>query len=148
MSAPNTAIGAIMPVLSRGVRWGILIFFILVTLLPPLWLILSSLKTNLEFETDPFGWPEKIQWNNYRNALALTGLVRFMLNSVYISALSTALNLLVSCMAAFTLARLEFRLQRIILRAFSICILVPIIALIIPYLRIVRTIGLSTRASD
>ena len=141
-SAATLPTAHIFPTLSRTVCWAILIFFIIVTLFPPLWLILSSLKTNLEFETNPFGLPEKIQWSNYRNALELTGLFRFMLNSIFVSSMATALNIFVSCMAAFALARLDFRMQKLIIRAFSICILVPIISLVIPYLRIVRGIGL------
>lgn len=132
----------ILPIASRTVRWVILGFFIVMTLFPPLWLILSSLKTNLEFQVDPFGLPAEIQWSNYRNALELTGLFRFMLNSMYVSLMSTILNLVVSCMAAYALARFNFRLQGAIVRTFSICILVPIISLIIPYLRVVRVIGL------
>lgn len=133
---------SIFPNLSRTMRWTILAFFLVMTLFPPLWLILSSLKTNLEFQTDPFGLPASIQWGNYRTALELTGLFRFMLNSVYVSLMSTLLNLIVSCMAAYTLARFDFRAQRFLVRAFSVCILVPIISLVIPYIRIVRTIGL------
>lgn len=133
---------SIFPVVSRTVRWTILCFFIVMTIFPPLWLILSSLKTNLEFQVDPFGWPEKIQWGNYQNALQLTGLFRFMLNSMFVSLMSTALNLVVSCMASYALARFDFRLKKVIVRAFSVCILIPIIALVIPYLRIVRMIGL------
>ena len=138
-----TAGGKIFPTLSNTMRWVVLIFFIVMTLFPPLWLILSSLKTNLEFQVDPFGLPEQIQWGNYRNALELTGLWRFMINSIVVSALSTLLNLLVSCMAAFVLARFHFRLQKIITRMFSVAILVPIISLIIPYLIIVRFLGLN-----
>lgn len=133
---------SIFPAVSRTVRWAILCFFVVMTLFPPLWLMLSSLKTNLEFQVDPFGWPDKIQWSNYRNALQLTGLFRFMLNSIVVSVMSTVLNLAVSCMAAYALARFNFRLQKTLVRMFSICILIPIISLVIPYLRIVRVLGL------
>lgn len=133
---------SILPIASRTIRWTILCFFIVMTLFPPLWLMLSSLKTNLEFQVNPFGWPEKIQWSNYRNALQLTGLFRFMLNSAFVSLMSTVLNSVVSCMAAYALARFDFRLRKITIRAFSVCILIPIISLVIPYLRIVKAVGL------
>jgi raffinose/stachyose/melibiose transport system permease protein len=123
-------------------KWSVLSFFFAFTLLPLLWLLVSSFKTNFEFLARPFSLPAVWQLGNYLNAIRISGLPRLFVNSVIVSAGSTALNILAASMAGFILAREAFRLQNLILNLIVAGILVPIIALMVPYFRLISSLGL------
>lgn len=123
-------------------KWSILLFFLVFTFVPLGWLVLSSFKTNFEFETKPFALPAVWQFANYVKAIQISGLPRLFFNSILVSSLSTVLNLLVSAMAAFVLSRLRFPLQNAILTTLTAGVLIPIIALMVPYFSIIRALGL------
>lgn len=128
--------------LTRFLKWSILIFFLIFTLVPLLWLVISSFKTNFEFETAPFSLPAQIQWINYIKAIRISGLPRLFLNSILVSSASTVLNLLITSMGAFVLSRLRFALQNTILTILTAGVLIPIIALMVPYFSLIRVLGL------
>ena len=128
--------------ITRALKWTTLLIFVIVALFPMLWLIYSSLKSNFEFQNAPFAPPTELRLDNYVRALRISGLPRLMVNSLIVSSLSTALNILVASLAAYMLARFHFRLKRMLSMLIIACIFVPIIALMIPYYRLITTIGL------
>jgi raffinose/stachyose/melibiose transport system permease protein len=93
-----------MKLIAKLLKWGVLLFFLVFTLLPLVWLVLSSFKTNFEFETQPFSLPAVWQFENYVKAVQISGLPRLFLNSVLVSTVSTVLNILITSMAAFVLS--------------------------------------------
>ncbi|MBN2050723.1 MAG: carbohydrate ABC transporter permease [Spirochaetales bacterium] len=123
-------------------KWLFLGFFFLYTLLPFLWLILSSFKTNYEFTTAPFSFPETWQFENYVKAIRISGLPRLFVNSLIVSVGSTALNLFVSSLGAFVFARERFRFQNLLLNIIIAGVLIPIIGLMVPYFKIITTLRL------
>lgn len=123
-------------------KGSILLFFLLFTFIPLGWLVLSSFKTNFEFETNPFALPAVWQFGNYVKAIQISGLPRLFFNSIVVSSFSTMLNLLVTAMAAFVLSRLRFPFQNAILTTLTAGVLIPIIALMVPYFSIIRALGL------
>lgn len=122
--------------------WVIMIFFLLYTLLPILWLILSSLKTNLELTSSPFGLPAVPQFKNYINAFNVSGLGGLFFNSIFISICATLLNVLIACMASYVLSRFTFKFREQIFNLFVIGILVPINALMVPYFTLITKLHL------
>ena len=77
-------------------------------IIPIGWMILSSLKTNREFLTDPWGLPEVWQWENYVLAFR-QGVGKFFFNSVLVTAVSVLLIVIISAMASYALSRFEFK---------------------------------------
>mgnify|MGYP006299879871 FL=1 len=118
-----------------------LIFFLFSTFIPLAWLLVGSLKTNLELQTEPFSLPDVPQFSNYVEAVQISSLHRLFLNSVFVSGLSTVVNLLVVSMAAYVFSRFRFRFQNALLNLILAGVLVPIVALMVPYFRIITTIG-------
>ncbi|MDD4573016.1 MAG: carbohydrate ABC transporter permease, partial [Sphaerochaeta sp.] len=90
---------------ANTLKWILLLALMALALLPILWLLVSSFRTNLELQVSPFGWPAKMQWGNYANALAMASLPRLLLNSVVVAASAVVLNTLITSMAAFILSR-------------------------------------------
>ncbi len=128
--------------LAKFGKWFVLIFFFIFTFVPLLWLLLSSFKTNLELQLEPFALPDVWQFQNYVNAVQISNLPRLFLNSVVVSGASTAITLLITSMAAFVFAREKFPLQQPILNVILAGVLVPIIGLMTPYFRLTNTLGL------
>ncbi len=131
-----------MKLIAKLLKWGVLLFFLVFTLLPLVWLVLSSFKTNFEFETQPFSLPAVWQFENYVKAIQISGLPRLFLNSVLVSTVSTVINILITSMAAFVLSRERFILQNLILTILTAGVLIPIIALMVPYFSIIKLLGL------
>ena len=127
---------------SQILKWGLLIFFLLFTLIPLLWLLISSFKTNLELQMKPFSLPGEWQFANYLNAVRISGLPRLFINSCLVSSISTLLAMLVTSMAAFVFARERFPLQQTLLNLIIAGVLVPIVGLMAPYFRLTNAIGL------
>ncbi|MDC7249941.1 MAG: carbohydrate ABC transporter permease [Sphaerochaetaceae bacterium] len=124
-------------------KWFYLIFFLCITLLPLIWLFITSFKTNLEFETaSAFSLPKVWQFGNYVKAISMSGLPRLFLNSIIVAVFATALNLIVSAMGAFAIAREKFKLNNLLLSVIMSGVLIPIIALMVPYFRLIKNLFL------
>jgi raffinose/stachyose/melibiose transport system permease protein len=138
MATRNRVLSALVTLL----KWSFLLFFLAVALLPLLWLLLNSFKTNLELQVSPFSLPARWSLDNYRNAIALSSLPRLFLNSVIVAAGTVLLNILVTSMAGFVLAREAFRGREAIHTLLTAGILIPIIAFMVPYFTLVTRTGL------
>lgn len=123
-------------------KWGMLTFFLLYTLLPMLWLVMSSLKTNTELMGSPFSLPAKLQFSNYINAITVSGLGTLFMNSVIISLSATLLNVLVAAMAGYVISRFNFKFKEGFFTIFITGILVPINALMVPYFTLINKMNL------
>ena len=124
-------------------KWFYLFFFLCITVLPLVWLFITSFKTNFEFETaSAFSLPTIWQFQNYQKAIAMSGLPRLFLNSIIVASVATAVNLFVSSMGAFAIAREKFKFSGLLLTVIMSGVLIPIIALMVPYFRIIKTLNL------
>jgi raffinose/stachyose/melibiose transport system permease protein len=124
------------------IKWLFLVVLLSAALLPLLWLFLSSLRTNLELQISPFGWPEKFQWVNYIKALKMANLPRLFLNSILTAAAAVLLNITVTSLASFILAREQFRGRDILYTILITGILIPVIAFMVPYFTLITRIKL------
>ena len=125
------------------VRWFLIIFFAVYTLFPLIWLVISSFKTNFEFlAKSPFSLPAVWQVGNYVNALKVAGLGRMLLNSVFIGLVATVFNVMVASMSAYCISRFNFRGKELLFLLFTVGILVPLNALMVPYFVIINKLNL------
>ncbi|MBL8968128.1 MAG: carbohydrate ABC transporter permease [Spirochaetaceae bacterium] len=133
---------SLAPLAAGLFKWAVLGFFLAVALFPLLWLVLNSLKTNLELQASPFALPARPAFENYANAIAMAELPRLFLNSVVVAAGTVFLNLLVSSMAGFVLSRESWRGRDGVRTVLEAGVLVPIIAFMVPYFTLVTKLGL------
>ena len=122
--------------------YAVLLFFTLVLLTPILWLVLATFKTNQEILIDPAFFPSALNTQGWVDAFTKTNLVGVFLNSFIISVSSTLCVLVVASMAAYPLARFDFRGKRFLTLFFSLGIIVPVTALIVPELYLMYTLRL------
>ena len=109
-----------------------LIFLLCVVMIPLLWMLLNSLKTNNEMFKNSLALPNVWKFKNYSYAWQ-KGLSRYFLNSVFITAVSVTVICLVGALAAYGLSRFNFRLKNVIfffilggLMVSEYCALVPL----------------------
>jgi len=129
-------------IIAKTAKWAVLLFFLVFTFLPLLWLFITSFKTNFELLTSPLSLPATWQFQNYINAFQLSDLHLLFVHSVLVSFLSMGLNILVASMAAYVLSRYHFGFNNVILSILLAGILIPIIALMVPYFKLISRSGL------
>lgn len=126
----------------RTLRFIFLGFFVLISIGPLIWIVMSSFKSNREILSSAFSLPTSFSFSGYEAALDIAPIFKFYGNSIFISVLSTVLNVLVVSMASYVLARHKFRGNTSITLLLSVSLLIPTAALLMPIYRIMTTIGL------
>jgi raffinose/stachyose/melibiose transport system permease protein len=99
---------------------------------PLIVMVLSSFKTNAEIFTSPFALPRSFTLANAGKVWTETNFVQYLANSLIVTGASIVLILLFSTMAAYAIARYEFRFSNAVLMFFLSGMTVPLKLAIIP----------------
>ena len=101
-------------------------------LFPLIWAFYNSFKPPVEYDKDSFALP--IQWtvDNYQKVFTSieangTNIFTSLLNSIWMSALSTFLGLFASCLTAYVVAKYRFKASGLI---YTVAIFIQIIPLV------------------
>lgn len=89
-----------------------LFLFVLAVIMvfPFYWMINSSLKSLDEYyQATPTFFPNKIHFENYKNAWESADFGRYMINTLIVGVTSTVLSLFITIFAAFAFSRLKFK---------------------------------------
>jgi len=105
-------------------------------------MVASSFKTNAEIFSSPLSLPTHFSTANLEKVWTETNFVRYLANSVGITAASVALILLFSTLAGYAIARYQFRLSSLVLMFFLSGMTVPLKLAIIPLFIQLDTLGL------
>jgi len=126
-----------------------LVFFLLWTLVPFLWMLLASLKTNKEIYDDFTLVPKHLYFGHYSALLKGAGgskasgsFRQWLLNSTYISVTVTALSVALGALAAYSITRLRFTGRALLARGLIFTYLIPNSLLFIPLFTIVARLHL------
>ncbi len=111
--------------LGKALMYGVLLFTILVSVFPILWVILSSFKTNGEIMSGPFVLPSIVNFDAYVYLFEKYDFATYALNSLLISVVPTMLSLAFFSMAAYVIAKYRFRGKNFFYALFTITLLVP-----------------------
>jgi len=111
---------------------GLLVIYSIIVIYPMVWLISSSLKTSLELFTNPWLPTRHPQWGNFLDAWSKASIGRYFLNSVFVTAVSMFLILLIGSMAAYALARFVFKGREVIHTGFISGMMFPVFLGIVP----------------
>jgi multiple sugar transport system permease protein len=122
-----------------------LVLLTLAFVLPLLWMLSTSFKTNSEAVRWPLTWiPREFSVQGYSeifNTTSQTPVLRWFVNSLVAASAHTILVLVTAAPAAYALARMHFRGKRIMFAIIISTLFVPHIILIIPNYLIVDTLG-------
>lgn len=111
----------------QAVTYALLTVWALVVLFPFYWMVLTSVKSygayNSEYIPQLFTLSPTLQ--NYRDAFTAVPLARYFANTVVFTLLTTGLMLVVTVLAAFAFARLEFRGKDLVFTLFLSLMMIP-----------------------
>lgn len=113
---------------------AMLIFVSLLSIFPFIWLISTSLKGNAEniFAYPPQIIPQDFTLSNYIGVWHKVNFVAYFINSMIVASATVALNLILSAMAAYPLARMQFFGKKATFFAVLATIMVPFQAIMLP----------------
>jgi len=123
----------------KALYWSyfFLILFVIFFLTPPLYMLLTSLKTSGEIAEAKFPW-----WvfqptlENYRSLLGSQDYHDFFINSALVSACTVLVTMLISIPAAFSLSRMKFWGSATLAAGVFLTYLIPETLLFIPLFKI------------
>ena len=134
---------------------GFLIHFILISvclfcLLPFLWLTSTALRGNLEniFLYPPVFIPKYPTLDNFKKVLELVPILKYVLNSFIVAFFTVILNLIFSSLAAYPLARMNFKGKNFVFFLILTTLAVPFQAIMLPVYIIILKLNLIDSVSD
>ena len=112
----------------------ILIIVCILSLLPFLWLLSTALKGRSEniFAYPPVFIPKDFTFDNIVQVLKLVPIVQYCINSFIVAGFTVVLNVILSAMAAYPLARMNFKGKKIVFFAILATIMVPFQCIMLP----------------
>ena len=111
----------------------ILLLFSLATILPFLWMLSSSFKTNVEISAlEQHFLPQAPTGQNYLNALQKMNFLRYFCNSLLYAVAITAITVYTSAISGFVLCKYRFRGRQALFGAILATMMVPGVVTIIP----------------
>ncbi len=120
--------------ISRVGAYALLIIAGGITLLPLVWLVISSLKQPQDFFDSMFlppgdglfgiGW-DRLTLEHYRRLFSDLGVARPLINSVFLASVTALLATLVSAGAGYAIARVRFRGRGLVWAAVLAALIIP-----------------------
>ncbi len=127
----------------------IFVFFALAVLVingiyPLIWMLLTSLKTELELSAHSFPLtylPTVPQFGNYSRVFAAQPFAQYFLNSMIVAGTSTLLCVVVATLAAYALSRLKLASRGLISLLIIAASIFPVVSLIVPLYQAMLALG-------
>ena len=124
--------------------WVPLVGFVVITLFPFYWMLMASLKPNNELynlRIFPF-WVFNPTLDQYKYLFTNTMYARWLANTLFVAATSTAISLVFGILAGYALARLRFFAAGALGVAIFVSYLVPQTLLFIPMFDVIKTLNI------
>jgi multiple sugar transport system permease protein len=148
ISQPTTRVGVSEQARASGVRWRLVITYIVLLLVavliifPIYWMVTISLKTPRDIYRAPALVPHNVTWDNFRTLIQKKHFLTNIRNSIIVATSTTAISVFISALAAYSLVRLKYRFQGVIGRLILLAYLTPASLLFIPLSVIVARLNL------
>jgi len=111
----------------------------IVMIMPFAWMVSTSVKPDREIFGDSIQWiPMELDLKNYTDAFEQTKMPRLFANTVLVTAVAVASQVLLGSMAGYAFARLHFRGKTLLFFALLTTMMVPFEVLIIPVFLLIK----------
>ena len=121
----------------------LLLILSLAMIFPFVWMILSSFKTAADVYQYPPRWiPSVWNWKNYSRVFSMIPFLRYYWNSIYTTVVETALQIIISILAAYSLVHLRWPGQAFITALMRSTMFVPMVVTMIPMYLLCASLGL------
>ena len=128
----------------------VLIIVSILCIIPFLWLLSTALKGRSEniFAYPPVFIPQDFTLDNFKEVLKLVPIIRYVINSVIVASATVFLNVLLSALAGYPLARMEFKGKKITFFAILATLMVPFQTIMLPVYIIVLKLNMVDSYSE
>ncbi|WP_405997940.1 carbohydrate ABC transporter permease [Streptomyces sp. NBC_00829] len=130
--------GGVLNVFSHGV----LVIWAIMVVLPLLWAVMTSFKSDKAIFTSPWSLPDALHWDNWSRAWGQAHMSDYFLNTVLVVGGSLVGTLVFGSMAAYVLARFDFPGNRFIYFLFIGGMSFPIMLALVPLFYVLNNIAL------
>lgn len=113
-----------------------------VAIYPLIYIVTIAMKSSDEFLTNPNSLPKGIYWKNFIDAWNLGHLNSLVWNTLYITAATIILAVLLSAVAGFSIIKLCGREGKIFYNFFLIGIIMPLQVIMLPLFKILKSLSL------
>lgn len=120
----------------------ILVGFSILCVYPIVWLFINSFKGNSEIFINPWGFPDSWSFDNYIRAVEVGNIGINFMNSVFITAVSVTIAVLLSSMASYGIIRMRWKLSKTVYSLFLIGMSIPSYAAIVPLFSMFNKLGI------
>jgi multiple sugar transport system permease protein len=115
----------------------------IVMIIPMVWMVITSVETlNETRHFPPILVPNSLQWRNYTDVLQQAPFARWFLNTLIVTVVVVAGNLLFCSLAGYAFARIKFFGRDVAFILVLATLMIPFQVIIIPTFIIVRKLGL------
>ena len=121
--------------------YAVLILLAVVMVFPLAFTVLLSLSDNVDIMNGDY-WPQVLHFENYVEAFTEANLLYYMKNSIVIAAVTTALQVLLSLLAAYAIVFIPFRGAGLVFGLFLSGMMIPMDVLMITNFQTINSLGL------
>ena len=131
-------------IIETGILYLLLLGVCVVLLIPFVWLLSTALKSESAdlFAFPPQWIPDPIVWSNFLKSWEILPFGRYLFNTFFIAISTVLINLVLSSMTGFALARMQFKGRQLILYAVLATTMIPFQVLLIPLFIVTLKLGL------
>ena len=126
-------------------KWFLFLFMLLaffISVYPLLWVVIQSLKTETEFLESIWTLPARLNFQNYATAWNDAGMSRYFMNSVVVTLVTTAVNLVFVTCAGYAFAKLTFPGKTFFYYMIIFNLLIPTAIILLPMFTMVNRMHL------
>ena len=126
-------------------KWFLFLFMLLaffISVYPLLWVVIQSLKTETEFLESIWTLPARLNFQNYATAWNDAGMSRYFMNSVVVTLVTTAVNLVFVTCAGYAFAKLAFPGKTFFYYMIIFNLLIPTAIILLPMFTMVNRMHL------
>ncbi|WP_328768032.1 carbohydrate ABC transporter permease [Streptomyces sp. NBC_00286] len=121
---------------------GMLILWAFMVVMPLLWAVMTSFKTDRDIFSSPWALPDSLHFENWSRAWTEAHMSDYFLNTLIVVGFSLFGTMLLGSMAAYVLARFEFPGNRFIYFLFIGGMSFPIILALVPLFYVMQNLSL------
>src|ERR1700687_1453044 len=116
----------------RAFKHSILLVATFIALVPSLFMIMTSLKSDDDYTINKVGLPQAVVFDHFENLLFQSPFFAWMGNSIVLVAGAVILSTVVSCLGAYAIARMEFKGRGLLFSIGTALMAVPPVGMIVP----------------
>ena len=120
----------------------LLILYLLTIIVPFIFMLMNSLKTNQEFYSSIWSLPANFLIENYARGLEIANIPQLFTNTIYIVFAASLINIMAASLLAYAISRTGFKFSDAVYKYLLIGLLTPGIVCIIPVFFVIRILGL------